>query len=90
MSIQQERYNDNDPRTARTQSALGACLTSLGRYADAEQALLAAHATLESRLGPRHRKTELVRQRLVDLYTAWGKPGQAAAWATRPAFEAER
>ena len=69
---------------ASSESVLGACLTAEGRYREAERLLLRAHAGLESSRGPDHDRTVEARKRLVDLYGAWRRPDQAAAWsATR-------
>jgi len=84
-------------RLARHQVALGACVSQLGRYAEAERLLLDAHSILDDvlaqtpanvRVGQRKLLRE-ARQRLVELYTAWGKPAQAAQWKARLAAQAE-
>jgi serine/threonine-protein kinase len=58
-------------------SASGPCLTRLGRYREAEERLLAAHAKMLADLGPRHWQTRLSTRRLAELYEAWGKPDRA-------------
>jgi serine/threonine protein kinase/tetratricopeptide (TPR) repeat protein len=60
-------------------SLLGACLTLRGDYAGAETLLLEAHAYYAER-APEGGSARRVRQRLVDLYTAWGAPEKAKAF----------
>ncbi len=48
----------------------GRCLTELGRYEDAEEILLATHEDGDAS----------ALNALIDLYDAWGKPGNAAEY----------
>lgn len=64
--------------TSYFRSGLGACLTALGRYAEAEPLLLEAHAVLRRERGDGNTYTRTVRDRLLALYEAWGRPGRAA------------
>ncbi len=43
--------------------------------------LKSAHRVLVAQLGPSHGDTREARARLFALYTAWGKPQEAAAFA---------
>ena len=52
-------------------------LTDLKRHEEAERQLLKGHQAFTDFLGPRHRRTRRTIQKLVDLYTAWGKPEKA-------------
>ncbi len=63
-------------------SALGACLTIRGDYPGAEALLLEADAIFAERApeGPGARRT---RQRILDLYKAWGTPDRADAFRRR-------
>ena len=61
-------------------SALGECLTTQKRFAEAEPLLVESYASLKSRLGQRDPRTAEALQRLVKLYEAWGKPAQAAQY----------
>ncbi|UCG33396.1 MAG: serine/threonine protein kinase, partial [Phycisphaerales bacterium] len=74
----------------------GVCLRGLDRYDEAESVLLEGHEILESARGPTHERTLGAVRSLVDLYDAWGKAEEAAAWraelearqaATQPAEE---
>ncbi|MCC6393860.1 MAG: tetratricopeptide repeat protein [Bryobacterales bacterium] len=71
------------------QSMLGASLSGEGRYAEAERFLVAGRERIvERRNGipaEDRRILELTRHWLVDLYTRWGKPEQAARWRQLPA-----
>ena len=60
-------------------------LARLGRHGEAEPILLASHATLRERLGPEHRDTRAVEDRIRRFYEEWGRPEQARAF--RPAGE---
>ena len=77
LQIRQESFGDDDGRTAVAKSALGTNLTALGMYENAETLLLESYTTLDIEWGRQHKETQKTRDRLVDLYTAWGKPAQA-------------
>jgi len=59
-------------------SVLGESLTALGRYAEAEETLLATYALVRTGLGDEALMTVKVRERLIQLYEAWGRPEEAA------------
>jgi serine/threonine protein kinase/Tfp pilus assembly protein PilF len=59
----------------------GACLTQLGRYADAERELLESQKSIEAFFKPTHDRAKKGRQRLMTLYQAWGKPERAAEYS---------
>ena len=61
----------------------GRCLAKLKRYDEAEAALLEAHEILTAAVGGEHVHTLKVNVNLVELYDAWGKPGEAADWRTK-------
>jgi hypothetical protein len=78
-------------RTALTQSRLGEALAGLFDYPAAETLLSQSQAVLEK--GDNHMPFFLhaevgkARDRIIRLYTAWGKPELAAKWnqvATQP------
>jgi len=77
LRIRQALYEEANTHTAQAQLALGTCLTALRRYDEAEALLLTGYAVFKNE------DTELpeqARQALFDLYTAWRKPEQAAAY----------
>ena len=72
-------------RAGEARSVLGEVLTGVRKYAEAEPLLLSAHEGLMSAAESAAQKPlgETV-TRLIQLYTAWGKPAQAAAWKEKP------
>ncbi len=71
-------HGADDWRVAVARSRLGACLTGLERYEEAERNLLSAHAVLSA--GGYLPKAGEAASRLSDLYDAWQKPESAAKW----------
>jgi serine/threonine-protein kinase len=65
------------------ESMIGANLTLLERYPEAEQLLLRTERELVAARGESAPVIADARQRLVDLYTAWEKPREAAAWRAK-------
>ncbi len=65
-------------RVPQARSALGEALTIQNRYAEAEPLLLEAWQSLKPGTGPEGREARMALRRLTDLYTAWGRPGDAA------------
>jgi len=64
---------------------LGACLTAVRRFAEAEEHLLEAHRMFLKELGVKDDRTSRAVRRLDTLYRAWGKPERAQALqATQP------
>ena len=61
----------------------GECLVGLERYDAAEDRYIAAYTCLRSALGESDRQTRAQVERLIDLYTIWGKQEEAAIWETR-------
>ena len=73
--------------TFHTQSLLGGSLLGQKHYAAAEPLLLSGYEGMkarEAKIPPagNPRLSEAL-ERLVQLYDAWGKPEQAAAWRKR-------
>ncbi len=73
-------FPDGHALIGLTERKRGACLRRLGRDAEAERALLDAHAMLTAKVGPEHSNTRAAAGDLVALYEAWGKPELAAKW----------
>jgi tetratricopeptide (TPR) repeat protein len=63
-----------------TKSLLGASLLALARYREAEDMLLEARRELDASSAPRRGDVDATIARLVNLYTAWGKPDDAARY----------
>jgi len=71
----------NHPDIAESATVLGACLTALGRFDEAEAALVEASRVLDARPGARSRHRRETLQRRVELYKAWGRPEKAREYA---------
>jgi len=67
---------------ASSESILGEHLGLAGKYAEAEQLLLASERRLVELRGETAPVVADARKRLVDLYRAWGKPAEVAEWET--------
>ncbi len=63
------------------ETALGECLTTQGRYAEAEPLLLTGYNDLHARLGEKHPMSVAAAHRLHQMYLAWDKPTEAARFA---------
>ena len=70
----------DDWSVGATKSLLGAALTALARYDEAETMLLDARKDSDALPRASGRDTKLNVTRLIDLYDAWGKPGRAAEY----------
>lgn len=68
---------------AALDGSLGEVLTLDGRFAEAEQLLLAAEERVRAVRGGASVAVADQRVRLVSLYTRWGKPAEAAKWQER-------
>jgi serine/threonine protein kinase/tetratricopeptide (TPR) repeat protein len=63
---------------AASEGALGECLTTQKRYAEAEPLLQRSHDAMKAVQGEHGPLTQEAVRRLAALYQAWGKPEQAA------------
>jgi non-specific serine/threonine protein kinase/serine/threonine-protein kinase len=63
---------------ALANGALGECLTTQKRFAEAEPLLLGSYKALRLSQGSGNPRTKFALQRLITLYENWGKPEQAA------------
>ena len=66
--------------TALTQGALGECLTTQKRYAEAEPILQDSYSTSKNVQGEKSPLTLEAVRRLVTLYQSWGKSVEAARY----------
>jgi serine/threonine protein kinase/Tfp pilus assembly protein PilF len=80
LRIRRRAYPTGDWRIAVAESLLGACLTALARYDEAEPLLVNANAALKDVAGQQGREATATRDRLVALYEAWARPEKAAAY----------
>ena len=76
------RHPDVEPLGAAiARGEYGECLTKARRFQEAEGHLIPAYEHM-SRLGAGHRWSKQAAKRLADLYRAWGKPLEAAKYAS--------
>jgi len=82
-----EKGDRDDWGLFRAQAFLGACLSAQRRYAEAEPLLLSGYAGMRQRASrmPARQKNWIrsAGEQIVDLYTQWSKPEQAAQWRAR-------
>ena len=71
---------EDDWSVGAARSLLGAVLTKLRRFPEAETTLLDARRELESLPAMGGAEMKIAYSRLVDLYFAWGRPERAAAF----------
>ncbi len=65
---------------ARSKSLLGAVLERKGRFAEAEPLLLEGYEGLRDQLAPAHGDSRLALERIITLYSAWGRPQDVAEY----------
>jgi hypothetical protein len=80
LQIFERKFPENDGRIATAKSLLGASLTALARYAEAEALLQDSHRVLKDAHGRQGRELRDTATRLVALYEAWGQPGRATPY----------
>jgi serine/threonine-protein kinase len=88
--IRREVLPAEHPNLAASEGNLGVCLTALGRYGEAEELLLASYRTVSSRDDLPPDRLPQALDRLIDLYTAWGKPEAADRYRARRAAPSSR
>ncbi|MCP3963778.1 MAG: serine/threonine protein kinase [bacterium] len=59
---------------ASAEGKIGACLTALGRFEEAETWLLDSYSSASAGFEAGHPRIAVTLERLVELYRAWGKP----------------
>jgi serine/threonine protein kinase/Flp pilus assembly protein TadD len=64
-------------------SVLGGCLLAQGKFQEAEPLLIQSYPILLKDSGDGAKHAAEARQRIVDLYTAWGKPERAAEYRAK-------
>jgi eukaryotic-like serine/threonine-protein kinase len=82
-----EKGDKDDWQLYRAQAFLGAALSGLKQYAEAEKLLLSGQQGLEqhvSRMPADEKKwIRFSAEQMVDLYSGWGKLAEAEQWRTR-------
>jgi len=72
--ITKEALGEDNPRVAYTRTQLGACLGSLGKFAEAESHLLHAFQWLRENNGIESPYTQPTITHLIALYESWDRP----------------
>jgi serine/threonine protein kinase/Tfp pilus assembly protein PilF len=67
-------------RVADAESVLGSCLARLGQFEQAEPLLLGSYPVLEKDSGDGKKYAKAALNRIIGLYSAWGKPDRVAAY----------
>jgi serine/threonine-protein kinase len=83
LAIRKATYPEGHWTIASSESVIGEYLVLAGRHAEAEAVLLDAEARLVTLRGEDSFVVQTNRRRLAALYTAWGKPTEAAEWTAR-------
>jgi len=73
------------PTVGEIMTSIGKANIALGHYAEAERDLLASIDMKIAARGPGNSRLRLSREALVELYTAWNRPDDAARHAEPPA-----
>jgi serine/threonine protein kinase/Tfp pilus assembly protein PilF len=81
IELNRKVFPEKDWQIETIKSLLGGCLVADHRYAEAEPLLLESYPVILATFGASHGRTQVAARRLVDLYTAWGKPEKAAPYA---------
>ena len=71
--------------TALATGALGEFLSDHRRFSEAESLLVPSYRDLVTSQGPENPRTILARSRLYDMYMAWNRPREAAAYGVTSA-----
>ena len=80
MEIRENETPVVPSRVAETQSVLGGCLAAGGRYVEAEPLLVESLPIIGERWGEQQKHTLRALDRIISLYEAWGKPGDATIY----------
>jgi len=83
VSIAERVFGPDDWRTGLMLVKQGIGYQRAERFEDAESVLLRAHTNIEGALGPDEKFTHQAERALTNLYDAWGKPDEAAAWRAK-------
>ncbi len=80
LDLARQRVGPDHYLVATFEGGLGTSLLRLGRFAEAEVQLIRSHTRLAEVFGEENRRADTARQRLVELYEAWGKPDAASRY----------
>ena len=80
LALRREAFGEEHRLTSEIKSSLGATLTGLRRYGEAEALLLDAYQRFLDDRGPDDSRTTLAAKRLAVLYEAAGEPEKAVSY----------
>ncbi len=80
LELTEPNFAADHPRIAEIKSLLGGCLCELGRFEEAERVLLESYTSQKETYSNKDKRTRDTLQRLVELYTDWDKPDEAATY----------
>jgi hypothetical protein len=83
LDIRRAVLSPTDPRIASTEGMLAEVMVTLGGFDEAERLLLSTLPGIERGAASDDEAARATRRRLERLYLAWGKPEEAARWASR-------
>jgi tetratricopeptide (TPR) repeat protein len=79
LQLRADALPDESWLIGSAKASLGSCLTTLGRYQEAETLLLEGFQGVMRGEAPIGRR-EFARDKLVELYEAWNRPEEAERW----------
>jgi eukaryotic-like serine/threonine-protein kinase len=82
LTINSTRLGKDHPRTKEAEGALACALVKRKQFDEAEPLLRSYAAALQANTGVEGDLAEVIR-RAIDMYTAWGKPDEAAEWRAK-------
>lgn len=83
LAIRAADYTPADPLMAATNAAYGHALAQLGRFEEAERAMLESVPYLAEAGAPPNRRARLALAWTADLYEAWNRPEEAMRFRER-------
>ena len=83
LALRKKNLPEGHWAVASSESILGAHLVLAKRFTEAEALLIPAEKKLVEERGEDAAVVGDARKRIVALYTAWGKPAEAARWEAR-------
>ena len=82
-ALRARRLGTDHYTVQQTLVAEATCLIRLRRYGEAEPILLSSVASLEKSRGPANNRTQQAYKALSEVYTALGRPDEAARWQAK-------
>jgi serine/threonine protein kinase len=83
IDVLRKTFPEDHWQIANAQGLLGGCCIKLKRYGEAEDLLLRSYSIIGQQFGEKHRRTQALLRRIVELYKNWKKPEKAAEYQKR-------